>query len=144
VRSFVGDGKHDIRDYDILHSDPDVSWQTEDDAICRAATAFAELGVPIEVRNQTRVHLWYEEKFGSPYPPLSCATDGIDRFLHRNAQVGIRPGSTGFDVYAPHGFQDIARMRVRPNLTPNFQSERYAGKATRWKALWPHLIIEPA
>jgi len=49
--------------------------------------AFAGLGIEIEVRNQGRVHIWYQEKFGTPYPALSKATDGIDRFLCDCAMV---------------------------------------------------------
>ncbi len=133
-----------IKDYDIFYFDPDTSWKAEDAAIRRAKALFESLDVEIEVRNQARVHLWYEEKFGLPYPRLSRATEGIDRFLHRNAQVGIRPRGAGFEIYAPHGFEDIATMTVRPNPTANFQVERYAEKARRWKLLWPRLVDEPA
>lgn len=37
------------------------------------------LGVPIEVKNQARVHLRYEQHFGFPSPSLKNAKDGIDR-----------------------------------------------------------------
>ncbi len=130
-----------IRDYDLFCFEPDTSWEAEDSAIRRANAGFADLGVTVELRNQARVHLWYEAKFGAPYPPLTCATQGIDRFLSRNCMVGIRPNGPGFDVYAPHGFDDIAAMIVRPNKTANFQAERYREKAARWKALWPSLTI---
>lgn len=132
-----------INDYDLSYFDPDTSWEAEDDAIRRTAEAFADLGARIELRNQARVHLWYETKFGAPYPPLTRATDGIDRFLMRNAMVGMRPNGQGFDVYAPHGFADIAAMIVRPNATANFQAARYREKAGRWKKLWPKLTILP-
>jgi len=26
-------------------------------------------GLQVEIRNQARVHLWYETKFGTPYRP---------------------------------------------------------------------------
>ena len=32
------------------------------------------LGVEVEARNQARVHLWYGEKHGLPYPPLRSST----------------------------------------------------------------------
>lgn len=132
-----------INDYDLSYFDPDTSWDAEDAAIRRTAEAFADLGAKIELRNQARVHLWYEQKFGAPYPPLTRATDGIDRFLMHCAMVGLRPHGAGHDVYAPHGFDDIAAMIVRPNPTANFQAARYLEKAGRWKRLWPQLTILP-
>jgi hypothetical protein len=136
--------EHGIKDYDIFYFDPDTTWNAEDAVIRRVAAALENAGAEAEVRNQARVHLWYQEKFGLPYPPLSRSTDGIDRFLCRNSQVGIRVGSVGVEVYAPHGLDDIARMRVRPNTTPNFQLQHYADKAKRWKTLWPALTVESA
>ena len=44
----------------------------------------------VEARNQARVYLWYPEKHGLPYPELRCSTEGIDRFLTKNTQIGIR------------------------------------------------------
>jgi len=135
------DPSHGIKDYDIIYFDVDTSWDAEDGAIERARALFANLPAPIDVRNQARVHLWYEEKFGVPYPPLTRATDAIDRFLSRNAQVGIRPSGSGYVVYAPHGFDDIVEMRVRPNRTPNFRQDLFARKSRRLKSLWPESTI---
>ncbi len=102
---------------------------------------FADLPVEIETRNQARVHLWYETKFGAPYAPLTRTCDGIDRFLSRNAQVGIRPSGASFELYAPAGLADVENMIVRPNRTANFQAAQYRAKATRWKSLWPELAV---
>jgi uncharacterized protein len=136
--------QHGIRDYDIFYFDPDTTWLAEDKAIKRTTALFADLNAQIELRNQARVHLWYEEKFGTPYAPLKCAKDGIDRFLMYNAQVGIRPIGEDFEIYAPHGLADIAGLIVRPNPMPNFQTERYLEKAQRWKVRWPEIAIFPA
>jgi hypothetical protein len=133
-----------IRDYDVFYFDADVSWEAEDAIITRAERVFADVAAAIEIRNQARVHLWYEEKFGTPYPPLTRATDGIDRFLMHCAQVGMRARGRDLDVYAPHGFDDVARMIVRPNRAENFQPDRYREKAERWKSLWPEITILPA
>ena len=135
---------HGIGDYDIFYFDPDTSWQAEDAVIRKLQNACAYLGVAIETRNQARVHLWYSEKHGLPYPPLRRSTDGIDRFLTKNTQVGIRRTEAGYDVYAPHGFDDIAGMIVRPNPGANFSAANYAQKAARWKSLWPEITVLPA
>jgi hypothetical protein len=128
-----------ISDYDVFYFDPDTSWQAEDTVIRQLQQRLGQLGVTIEVRNQARIHLWYPQKHGLPYPALQCSTQGIDRFLTRNTQVGIRRTNRGYDVYAPHGFDDIAGMIVRPNPGPNFSAANYAAKASRWKGLWPEL-----
>ena len=133
-----------IKDYDVFYFDPDTSWDAENDVIVHAKHIFADVDAAIEVRNQARVHLWYEAKFGAPYPPLMHSTDGIDHFLMHNAQVGIRARGESYEIYAPHGFDDIARMIVRPNRTANFRADRYREKADRWKSLWPEITILPA
>jgi hypothetical protein len=133
-----------VHDYDVFYYDPDASWAAEDAVIRDLRHRLGRLGVTIEARNQARVHLWYPQKHGVPYPALGRATDGIDRFLTRNTQVGIRRTADGYDVHAPHGFDEIARLIVRPNLTANFSAANYAAKAARWKSLWPELTVMPA
>src|ERR1700676_5033784 len=86
---------HGIEDYDIFYFDPDTSWQAEDAVIRELQARFANLGAKVEVRNQARVHLWYPEKHGLPYPALRRSTEGIDRFLTKNTQIGIRRSAHG-------------------------------------------------
>jgi len=130
-----------INDYDVFYFDPDTSWAAEDAVIRRLQDAFAGHGVTVEARNQARVHLWYPEKHGLPYPALGSSTEGIDRFLTKNTRVGIRRTQAGHDVYAPDGFDDIAGMIVRPNPGPNFSTANYAAKAARWKKRWPETVL---
>jgi hypothetical protein len=120
---------HGISDYDAFYFDPDTSWEAEDAVIRKLQARLGHLGVKVEIRNQARVHLWYPDKHGVPYPPLMRATDGIDRFLTQNTQVGVRRADDGYEVYAPHGFDDIAGLIARPNRGPNFSAANYAAKA---------------
>jgi len=133
-----------IDDYDVFYFDADTSWEAEDRVIRRLEVTGRELGVTIQVRNQARVHLWYPQKFGRPYPPIRHSTEGIDRFLTRNTKIGIRRTRGGDEVYAPDGFDDIAALLITPNASANFSRERYLEKAVRWKALWPALILVEA
>ncbi|MCP3393020.1 nucleotidyltransferase family protein [Bradyrhizobium sp. CCGB12] len=135
---------HGISDYDIFYFDPDTSWEAEDAVIRDVHARLAHLGANVEIRNQARVHLWYPDKHGLPYPPLMRSTDGIDRFLTENTQIGVRRAGEGFDIYAPHGFDDVARLIVRPNRELNFSVANYEAKAARWKALWPELTVVAA
>ena len=130
-----------IHDYDIFYFDPDTSWQAEDAVIRKLQGRLAKLGVKVEVRNQARVHLWYPQKHGLPYPALRSSTEGIDRFLTKNTQVGLQRMQGGYEVYAPDGFDDIANLIVRPNPGPNFSAANYEAKARRWKMLWPELTV---
>ena len=135
---------HGINDYDVFYFDSDTSWDAEDHVIKQFDPIARELSVTIQVRNQARVHLWYQQKFGAPYPPLKCSTEGIDRFLTRNTKVGIRRNDGRDEVYAPDGFDDIAGLLITPNRSANFSRERYLEKAARWTLLWPELtLVEP-
>src|SRR6266849_5125183 len=62
-----------IRDYDLGYFDAsDISYEAEDAVIRRVAAAFDEpLRSVVEVRNQARVHVWFEGHFGEPYTALS-------------------------------------------------------------------------
>jgi len=134
---------HGINDYDVFYFDADRSWEAEDRAIRALRRVTDRLGARIELRNQARVHLWYPQKHGRPYPALQRATDGIDRFLTRCTQVGIQRTRDGDRIYAPHGLLDIAAMIVRPNPTTNFSAAAYQAKSARWAALWPELTVMP-
>ena len=133
-----------INDYDVFYFDPDTSWEAEDKIIRQLTDRLAPHGIAVEARNQARVHLWYPEKHGLPYPKLRCSTQGIDRFLTKNTQIGIRRAGEAYEVYAPNGYDDVAAMIVRPNPGPNFSAANYAAKAMRWKALWPEVTVLPA
>jgi hypothetical protein len=132
-----------IDDYDVFYFDPDLSWEAEDRVIGLLRETSTRLGVRIQVRNQARVHLWYQRKHGTPYPALDRATDGIDRFLIRCSQVGIQRSRDGDRIYARQGFDDIADMIVRPNFTANFSADAYRAKAARWVSRWPELTVLP-
>ncbi|MDB5419338.1 MAG: hypothetical protein JWP50_2757, partial [Phenylobacterium sp.] len=56
------DPDYGIRDYDFGYFDPsDISYEAEDVVIRRVAAAFEPpLKAMVEVRNQARVHLWFE------------------------------------------------------------------------------------
>ena len=132
-----------ISDYDVFYFDPDTSWEAEDAVIRTLAERFEKIGVTVEVRNQARVHLWYAQKHGLPYPPLRSSTEGIDRFLTKNTRIGIRRARDSYEVYAPDGFDDAENLIARPNMTANFSAENYVRKTARWKALWPEVTVLP-
>jgi uncharacterized protein len=132
-----------VRDYDVFYfDDRDLSWEAEDAVIRRVAEATAALGLCVEVRNQARVHLWYERRFGAPCPPLASARHGIDRYLVECTCVGIEVATDA--LHAPHGLADLAAGVLRINAR-NAQPEAFRAKAASYAARWPFLtIIDPS
>ncbi len=128
-----------VKDYDVFYfDDRDLSWDAEDAVIRRVAALAADLGITVETRNQARVHLWYEQRFGSGYPRLASARDGIDRYLISCTCVGIEVASG--ELYAPNGLQDLARGILRMNPL-NTLPDLYRRKAESYRARWPWLTI---
>jgi len=105
-----------ILDYDLAYFDAsDLSWEAEDAVIQAGRQAFAGLPAPVQIRNQARVHLWYEQKYGSPCPPHESTEAAIDTFEALVACLGVRlePGER-WRVYAPHGLADVFNLVARP------------------------------
>ncbi|HEX9031834.1 MAG TPA: nucleotidyltransferase family protein, partial [Streptosporangiaceae bacterium] len=106
-----------IKDYDLLYFDAsDLSWEAEDAAIRAGRAAFAGLPDAVEIRNEARVHLWYEQKFGLACAPYESTEAAIDSFPATTCCLGVRlePGGR-WRVYAPHGLADVFNLVVRPN-----------------------------
>ena len=133
-----------IKDYDLAYFDrSDLSWAGEDAVIRAGQQVFAGLPVPVEIRNQARVHLWYERKFGSPCPPYDSTEAAIDTFEATIASLGVHLEPDGrWRIYAPYGFADVFNLVVRPNpaLAPR---HIYEAKAARWQRQWPGLTVLP-
>lgn len=132
----------DIHDYDLFYFDADdLSEAAERRVQQRADAVLGELGVAIEVKNQARVHLWYADHFGHPYPRLTSARDGIDRFLVPATCVGLRPGSAGgWQLHAPHGLDLLYNGLLTPNPLTDHRT-LFERKALSYQARWPWLRI---
>lgn len=132
-----------IRDADFFYFDDDTSWDAEDSVIRSGAELFADLPVPVEIRNEARVHLWYADRFGAPAPPFRDCADAIDSFAAVCCCYGVTVDGEGrHRVYAPHGYDDLFSLTVRPNrrLAPRHV---YEAKAERWQQQWPELTVLP-
>ncbi|MET7484877.1 nucleotidyltransferase family protein [Streptomyces sp. NPDC005538] len=133
-----------IKDYDIFYFDgTDLSWEAEDAVIKAGQEMFAGLPAEVEIRNEARVHLWYEQKFGVPCPPHESTEAAIDSFAATTCCLGVRlDPDGGWHVYAPHGLSDVFNLVVRPNpvLAPR---EVYEAKTARWRDEWPELTVLP-
>ncbi|WP_339532649.1 nucleotidyltransferase family protein [Pseudomonas mucidolens] len=127
-----------VKDYDVFYFDSDLSWAAEDQVIQRAHALFQDLDATIEIKNQARVHLWYPQRFGRPYPQLRSARDGVDRYLVAGTCIALDVASG--EVYAPYGLTDVEQGLLRANPhTP--QPDLFEQKAKRYQARWPWLKI---
>jgi len=137
------DPQNGIRDYDFFYFDEDTSYEAEDAVIRRAQELFKDIDAEIEVRNEARVHIWYEKHFGVPAIPFLSSTDAIDHFAAKTCCFAVTTGKNGKTrVYAPHGYEDLFARRIIPNpvLAPR---EVYEAKIKRWLSTWPSLRAEP-
>ncbi len=130
-----------IKDYDLGYFDPDTSYDAEDAVIRRVAAAFdPPLRDLVEVRNQARVHLWFEGKFGEPYAQLTCTADALNRFTSATFSVGVRLATDDrLTVVAPFGLEDLFALRLRPN--PIRATNGFARTAASVAGRWPELIV---
>lgn len=131
-----------VKDYDVFYWDEDTSWEAEDAVIRRAGTLFADLGVTVELKNQKRVPLWYERRFGRPYPEVASAAESIGLFTTVCTCVGLspRPGG-GLELCAPYGVEEIFAGLLRDNPRCPSPPERKREKAESYRARWPWLRI---
>jgi hypothetical protein len=133
-----------ILDYDLAYfDDSDTSWAAEDAVIRAGSEVFAGLPAPVQIRNQARVHLWYEQKFGVPCRPHRSTEAAIDTYESTTASLGVRVDPGGhWRIYAPYGLADPFNLVVRPNpvLAPRHV---YQAKVTRWRQQWPGLTVLP-
>lgn len=134
---------HGLSDYDLGYFDPaDTSYEAEDVVIRRVAAAFASpLSELVEVRNQARVHLWFEDHFGEPYSPLSCTAEALTRFAAPAFAVGVRLEQTGvLTIEAPFGLDDLFSMRIRPN--PRRYARGLPQVIAKARSRWPELSVD--
>ncbi|MEO1700504.1 MAG: nucleotidyltransferase family protein [Pseudomonadota bacterium] len=133
---------HGIKDIDLFYfDDADISYEAEDRVIQRGVAVFANLPVPVEIRNQARVHLWYRQKFGRDCPVYENSKQPIARFASKTHAVGIRlmPDDTLF-IEAPFGLDDLFSFRITPNRTM-VNKETHEGKGLRAKKNWPEVTV---
>ncbi len=131
-----------IKDYDLIYfDDSDLSWAAEDRVIRRVANTTRDCVGPIEVRNQARVHLWFEARFGTVYPRLHSGDEAIWLYASIVHTVGVRlENDDRLDVMAPFGLDDLFSMVIRPNYALD-NAVSHMNKARRAQAIWPEVVV---
>jgi hypothetical protein len=140
-------GRHDlngINDIDVFYFDAsDIGWDAEDVVIKRLDQRFAHLPIPVQVRNQARVHLWFPQKFGTAFEPLTSSAEMLGRYASKTHSVGARLEADGaLSIIAPFGLDDLFSFRITPN-TVLANKKAHEAKAARAKAMWPEITVLP-
>jgi hypothetical protein len=138
------DPDYGVKDYDLGYFDAsDISYEAEDVVVRRVAAAFEPpFQDMVEVRNQARVHVWFESKFGEPYGPLGRTADALERFVSPICAVGVRLTQNGrLEIAAPFGLEDIFALRMRPN-PKRVRPESFARVAAGVVSRWPEVRVE--
>jgi uncharacterized protein len=95
------------------------------------------------VRNQARVHVWFEGHFGESYAPLSCTAEALERFVSPMFAVGVRlKRDDRLHIAAPFGLADLFALRLRPN--PRRFSANFSQVAAGVTRRWPEVTVEGA
>jgi hypothetical protein len=137
-------GDTGIADYDLVYFDgADLSYEAEDVVIQQGRRVFADVATQVEIKNQARVHLWYEARFGVRCPKHASTEAAIDLWASNTAMVGVRLLDDGrWKVYAPRGFSDFFNLVVRPHAAVATKAA-FEKKVARWLTHWPELRVVP-
>lgn len=107
---------HGIDDIDLIYFDPsDLSEDAEEDAAQRARILFSNSKIRLDVKNEARVHNWYEGKFGVAIAPYSSLADAVASFPTTATSIALCKTDTTYEVIAPYGLNDLFDGIVRPN-----------------------------
>ena len=138
---FRADARH--QDYDIVYFDAeDLSEAAEKAVEAQVTDLLAGNGTAVDVTNEARVHLWYEQRFHRPLAPYRSVEHAIATWPTTASSVGVRGDGDGFVVCAPFGLADLFAMVVRANTTLVGEAT-YRAKAERWCRTWPQLTVLP-
>lgn len=133
-----------ITDIDIIYYDgEDLSYAAEDRVIAKGRELFDGIRVPVDIKNQARVHLWYRQKFGVEIQPYLSLEAAIDSWPTTVTSLGARLTADGeWQIYAPFGLDDLFQLILRPNKAL-IGEEIYQAKTKKWTDKWPELTVVP-
>jgi hypothetical protein len=120
IRDLVWDRAHDVSGPSNV-TDIDVAFFDATDLTAENEAKIEEqlqhhLHGPWEAKNQARVHLWYEERFGYPVNPLTSIEDAVETWPETAVCVGVRLlRDDELRVVAPLGLDDLFALVLRRN-----------------------------
>ena len=94
-----------------------------------------------DVKNQARVHLWYEARFGGAAQPLTSTTDGVSTWPEIATTIAVRmraDDESALDIAAPYGLDDLLDGIWRRNLNRDYNRVTDADYLARLERKHPH------
>lgn len=136
--------EYGIKDIDFVYFDSrSLDFESENKCISKVKKLYSDLKIEVDVKNQARVHLWYESHFGYGIKPYTSLESAINTWPTTATSIGVRKGQNNeFKVYAPFGLNDLFGKIVRANKT-QITKQIYENKVSNWLAKWPDLKIIP-
>lgn len=129
-----------ISDVDFVYFDVDTSYEKEDAVIRQVEHKFSYLPIKIDVKNQARVHLWFQERFGYKIQPYHSLEQAINTWPTTSNTIGVKLADEKFVVYAPFGLNDMFGQIIRANKT-QLTEETFLYKCEKWSKKWQTLKI---
>ena len=139
VRNRVWDHLHGIvpsrplADIDVIYFDPDDISKEREAGYERRLDRLLP-GMPWQVRNQARMHVW------KGLPPHRDTADAMTCWLETVTGIGVRlEADDSLTVIAPLGTDDLLTLRCRPTAFGRTRRGEYEERiaAKRWRDLWP-------
>jgi hypothetical protein len=131
-----------IKDFDIVYFNSDTSYEAEDKIIKEVKEKLKDIKIEYDIKNEARVHIWYNKKYNTNIKPYVSVEDAISRWGATVTCVGVRIEKNKLKVFAPYGLNDIFNMIIRP-VKIDFTKEQYEERAKKWQKKWPLLTIFP-
>lgn len=134
------DINYGIKDFDIVYYDSDESYEAEDIIIKDLESRLSHIDTSFDIKNQGRVYIWYNEKYGTNRDKYISVEDAISSWGATVTCIGVRLENNELKVYCPYGLNDIFSMIIRP-VKKDFEKESYVKRANKWKEKWEKLKI---
>lgn len=129
-----------IGDYDIVYYDEDTSYEKEDIIIKDLKERLKHLDLKFDIKNEKRVHIWYNEKYKTNRKEYESVEDAISKWGTTITYLGVRMENNKLIVCAPYGLNDLFNLIIRP-VKIDFIKEDYEKKVTKWTSKWELLKV---
>lgn len=134
---------HGIKDIDFAYfDDTRLDYESENEVVEKVKRLCADIEIEMDVKNQARVHLWYESRFGHEIAPYESLEAALNSWPTTATAIGVRKEKHGLKVYAPFGLNDVFGKIVRANKV-QITERIYDEKTKRWLHKWPDLTVIP-
>jgi uncharacterized protein len=149
IRNLVWDALHEsapssLADVDVAYFDaaamPEHEAQLEDKLMAMLPH------VPWDVKNQAKVHEWFEGHFGYPVQPLRSIEEAVASWPEYVTCVGLTlTADDRIEVIAPYGLDDLFDIVVRHNpVRSSVETYRQRIEQKRYAERWPMVTVLPA